>query len=143
MLGHVALNSQVDLDASSTLIIVVKADNQRSIGNVLAAGFLHLAHRPDWMVYDEHDWHGSPVGTDWLYFVATDQTARQAYADLDSVGAFTGIIRLSRVSWSTLQTESLNIRCHLGELRVAQRDLATVYAGAPAGLSPPPPELLR
>ena len=125
VLGHVALN------------------NQRSIGNVVAAGFVRLVDRPDWMVYDEHDWHGSPVGTDWFYFVATDQTARQAYADLDSVGAFTGTVRLSRVSRSTGQTESLNIQCHLGELRVAQRDLANICAGAPAGLSPPPPELLR
>ncbi len=144
VLGHVALNNQqVDPDASSTLTVVVKANNERSIGNVVAAGFVRLVDRPDWMVYDEHDWHGSPVGTDWFYFVATDQTARQAYADLDSVGAFTGTVRLSRVSRSTGQTESLNIQCHLGELRVAQRDLANICAGAPAGLSPPPPELLR
>lgn len=142
VLGHVALNNTIGPNASSTLIVVVKADNERSVRNVADAGFIPLSHRPDWMIHDEHDWYGEPVGTEWLYFVATDQTARQAYADLDGAGVFTGAVRLSRLSRSTGQTESLTIRCHLEDLQTARRDLADIHAGASAGLSPPPRELL-
>jgi len=142
VLGYVALNSQVAAGASSTLTVVVKASNARSIANVVAAGFVQLEDRPEWMIYDEHEWHGSPVGTEWLYFVATDDTARQAFADLDGVGFFTGTISLSRTNKVTAQPETLNLRCRLGALQMARHDLAGIHAGAPAGLSPPPRDLL-
>lgn len=143
LLGHAATQSEHQQGSSSSLLTVVKSDNHNSIRNVEAAGFARLEHRPDWIRYDEHSWNGAIVGDEWSYYVASDATVRQAFADLAGVGIFGGTVRLSRNNRQTNEEEVVSIRSMLKDLHIAHEDLRAIHDGARSSELRPPPADLR
>lgn len=143
LLGHAATQSEHMQGCSSSLLTVVKSDNHNSIRNVEAAGFARLERRPDWIRYDEHSWNGAIVGDEWSYYVASDPTVRQAFADLAGVGIFSGAVRLSRNNRQTGEQEVIVIRSMLKDLDMSQEDLRAIHDGVRSSELDLPPDDLR
>jgi len=121
--------------ASTSLITIVKASNERSLRGIRAAQFVEMQHRPAWLRFDELSWHGGDAGSDWTYFYATNETARHLAEKLIAVGLFDWKISLEVPSGSVVASlEGFH------ELRLAETDIRALAEGRQEVDWTPPPD---
>lgn len=89
------------IDGSTSLLTIVKRENERSIKNILKAKFARCDKLPAWFKYDELAWHGSYVVDEWEYFVATSETVRFLARTLIDNGLLTSRINIETASGPT------------------------------------------
>ncbi|WP_331304658.1 hypothetical protein [Methylobacterium oryzae] len=125
---HAVFSSEPEEGGTDTLISIVKRDNEASLRNIEAAGLVPAPALPDWMDYEHHSWTGDG-GDGWAYYLATASTVRQAVADLDTLGFFSGRVRLTRDDLVNGGEEAIEIRCALRGMEMAEADLREIAAG--------------
>jgi hypothetical protein len=121
--------------ASTSLITIVKASNERSLRGIRGAQFVEIPHRPAWLRFDELSWHGRDAGPDWTYFYATNRTARHLAEALIAVGLFSWKIELEVAGGPVTATlEGFH------ELRLAEADIRALAEGRQEVDWIPPPD---
>lgn len=125
---HAVFSSEPEERGTNTLISIVKRDNKASRENIEAAGLVPAPALPDWMDYEHHSWTGDG-GDGWAYYMATADTVRQAAVDLDTLGLFSGRVRLRRADRVNGGEECIEIRCALNGIEMAEADLREIAAG--------------